>query len=126
MPLIVQSIVLLLVRLLLAVTFFAEARVKFKDIKAFSKNDGMPVPVAYVIATAELCAAIAMLSGVLAQWAGLGLVLLMLGTTCLHIFKWHSPYWANKRGWEYDVLMLVLAAVIVVFGPGEFSVSNWL
>jgi len=126
MPLIVQSIVLLLVRLLLAVTFFAEARVKFKDIKAFSKNDGMPVPVAYVIATAELCAAIAMLSGVLAQWAGLGLVLLMLGTTCLHIFKWHSPYWANKRGWEYDVFLLVLAAVIVVFGPGEFSVSNWL
>lgn len=125
-PLIAQSVVLLLVRILLAITFFAEAKVKFSDIKAFSKNDGMPIPAAYAIATAELCAAIAMLSGVLAQWAGLGLVLLMLGTTCLHVFKWHSPYWANKRGWEYDVLMLVLAAVIVVFGPGEFSVSDWL
>ena len=125
-PVIVQSIVLLLVRILLAVTFFAEARHKFKDIKAFAKQDGLPVPAAVFVAVAELCAAMGMLSGVLAQWAGVGLVLLMLGTTCLHIFKWHSPYWANKRGWEYDVLMLALAAVIVAFGPGEFTLLTLL
>ena len=123
-PVIVQSAVLLLVRILLAVTFFAEARHKFKDIKAFAKQDGLPVPAAVFVAVAELCAALGMLSGVLAQWAGIGLVLLMLGTTSLHIFKWHSPYWANKHGWEYDVLMLTLAAVIAVFGPGEFTVLS--
>ena len=126
MPVIAQSIVLLLVRILLAITFFAEARHKFKDIKAFAKQDGLPVPAATAVAVAELCAALAMLSGVLAQWAGAGLVLLMLGTTCLHIFKWHSPYWANKRGWEYDVLMLALAAVIVAFGPGKFTILTIL
>lgn len=124
MPLFVQSIILLLVRILLAITFFAEARHKFKDIKAFAKQDGLPVPAAVFVAVAELCAAMGMLSGVLAQWAGVGLVLLMLATTSLHIFKWHSPYWANKRGWEYDVLMLALAAVIVAFGPGEFTVLS--
>lgn len=119
-PIIIQSVVLLLVRILLAITFFAEARHKFKDIKAFAKQDGLPVPAAIFVAAAELCAAVGMLSGVLAQWAGVGLVLLMLGTICLHIFKWHSPYWANKRGWEYDVLMLALAAVVTVFGAGDF------
>ena len=117
-PIIVTSLVLLLVRIVLAITFFAETRVKFKDIKTFSKNDGVPVPGAYAIATAELCAALGMLTGVLAQWAGVGLVLLMFGTICLHLFKWHSPYWANKHGWEYDLLMLTLAAVIAAFGPG--------
>ena len=121
-PIMIQSVVLLLVRMLLAITFFAEARHKFKDIKAFAKQDGLPVPAAAFVAIAELCAALGMLSGVLAQWAGIGLVLLMMGTTCLHIFEWHSPYWANNRGWEYDVLMLALAAVIVVFGPGEFTI----
>ena len=120
-PILIQSIVLLLARIVLSITFFAEARVKFKDIKAFSKNDGVPVPFAYFIAIAELCAALAMLSGVLAQWAGIGLVLLMCGTISLHIFKWHSPYWASKRGWEYDLLMLTLAALIVVFGAGQFA-----
>lgn len=120
-PIVVQSVVLLLVRVVLAVTFFSEAKIKLKDIKTFSKNDGVPIPAAYLIAIAELAAALGMLSGVLAQWAGVGLVLLMCGTICLHIFKWHSPYWANKRGWEYDLLMLVLAAVIAVFGAGQFA-----
>lgn len=119
-PLTITGIVLLVVRLILAFTFFNEAYIKFKDIKKFSKNDGVPVPAAYLIATAELCAALGMLSGVLAQWAGIGLVLLMAGTICLHIFKWHSPYWAAKRGWEYDLLLLTLAAVIAVMGPGQF------
>jgi putative oxidoreductase len=122
-PAIVTSLVLLLVRILLTITFLAEARFKFKDIKAFSKNDGVPIPAAYAIATAELAGALGMLSGVLAQWAGIGLVLLMIGTICLHIFKWHSPYWANKKGWEYDLIMLVLAAVIAVYGPGQFALQ---
>ena len=82
------------------------------------------MPAAVFVAVAELCAALSMLSGILAQWAGVGLALLMLGTTSLHIVKWHSPYWANKRGWEYDVLMLVLAAVIVAFGPGELTLLS--
>ncbi len=122
-PIVVQSVVLLLVRIVLAITFFSEAKIKLKDIKSFSKNDGVPIPAAYLIAIAELAAALGMVSGVLAQWAGVGLVLLMCGTICLHIFKWHSPYWANKHGWEYDLLMLVLAAVIAVFGAGQFALG---
>lgn len=125
-PAFVAGLVLLLVRVILFITFLAEARVKFKDIKAFSKNDGVPVPVAYFIATAELAAALSMLTGVLAQWAGIGLVLLMLVTISLHVFKWHSPYWAGKKGWEYDLLMLTLAAVIAVFGPGVISIPGVL
>ena len=119
-PAIIVSMVLLLVRIILSVTFFNEMWVKLKDIKKFSKNDGVPVPVAYFVALAELAAALGMLSGVLAQWAGVGLVLLMCGTLSLQIFKWHSPYWAAKRGWEYDLIMLTLAAVIATQGPGQF------
>jgi putative oxidoreductase len=117
----VSSIVLLMVRLILTVTFIAESRHKLKDIKSFSKNDGVPVPVAYGVALAEGAAAISMLSGVLSRWAGLGLILLMIATTSLHIFTWHTPYWSRKGGWEYDCIMLVLAAVVVAFGPGQFA-----
>lgn len=124
-PTVVMSIVLLLVRVILSVTFFNECYVKFKDLKGFAKRDGVPVPVAGFVATAELCAALGMLSGVLARWAGVGLVLLMLSTISLHLFKWHSAYWAAKRGWEYDLIMLTLAATIAVFGPGEFALMPW-
>lgn len=122
LPAIIVSVVLLLVRVILTVTFAYEARYKLKDIKGFAKNDGMPVPIAYFVAFAELAAALSMITGVLAQWAGLGLVLLMIGTICLHVFKWHSPYWASKKGWEYDLLMLAFAAIIVAFGPGTLTV----
>lgn len=122
LPELVVALVLLLIRVLLAVTFFSEARFKLKDIKKFAKNDGIPVPVGYFVAFAELAAALGMLTGVLAQWAGLGIMVLMVGTICLHVFKWHSPYWANKRGWEYDLLLFTFAAVIVAFGPGSFTV----
>lgn len=118
---IAANIVLLLVRIVLTVTFLAESRHKFKDLPAFAKNDGLPLWLAGFVAVAELCAALSMMSGILSFWAGIGLVVLMMCTIGLHIFKWRSAYWASKRGWEYDLLMLVLAAVIVVFGAGDFS-----
>lgn len=124
-PTVAVSVVLLLVRVILSVTFFNECYVKFKDLKGFAKRDGVPLPAAGFVATAELCAALGMISGVLSQWAGVGLVLLMLSTISLHLFKWHSPYWAAKRGWEYDLIMLTLASVIAVFGPGQFALMPW-
>lgn len=120
LPEIVSDIVLLLVRVVLVIVFGVGAREKFRDIRAFAKNDGLALPAAYFVAIAEAAAALGMLTGVLAQWAGVGLVLLMLSTMYLHIFKWRSPYWASKSGWEYDLLMLTLAAVVVVFGTGRF------
>lgn len=121
LPTIIVSLVLLLVRIVLAVTFFIEARIKFHDIKAFSRNDSLPLPVAYVVAIAEAAAALGMLTGVLAQWAGVGLVLLMTITIGIHIVKWHSPYAARKGGWEYDLLLLTLASVIATLGAGQFK-----
>lgn len=121
LPLILQTILLLAIRLMLVVIFYAEVKIKLKDIKAFAKNDGIPLAAAYFLVLAEAAAALSILSGFMAQWAGIGIVILMIITICMHIFKWHSPYWANKRGWEYDLLILILAGVIVVFGAGDFA-----
>lgn len=123
-PTIVVSSVLLFIRAILATIFFIEARIKFRDIKAFSKNDSLPLPVAYFVAIAEAAAALGMLTGVLAQWAGIGLVLLMTITIGIHVFKWHSPYSARKGGWEYDLLLLALAATIACVGAGQFTLLS--
>ncbi len=122
-PTIAQDIVLLGVRLILAATFFNEAKHKFSDIQAFSTGHKVPLPLAYFIATAEFLAAVSMLTGLLAPLAGIGLILLMLGTLRLHFFRWHSIYWAQKGGWEYDLILLTFGAVIAVFGGGMFSVT---
>jgi hypothetical protein len=79
------AIVLLLVRAMLAIAFARESWVKFKDIRGFAKNDGVPVPAAWVVAVAELAAALSFASGILAQWAALGVIILMLITTAMHV-----------------------------------------
>lgn len=118
------SIVLLLARAVLTVAFVREFLVKAKDVPAFAKADGLAVPVAWFVTIAELAAAVAFATGVLAPWAGLGVVVLMIITTSLHVMAWHSPYWATKGGPEYDILLLTLAALIVVLGPGALSVPG--
>lgn len=119
-PEIITDVVLLLVRAVLVVVFGFGAYKKLGDVRTFAKKNGLVLPAAYFVAIAEAAAALGMLTGVLAQWAGVGLILLMLSTIYLHVFKWRSPYWASKGGWEYDVMMLTLAAVVVVFGAGRF------
>jgi putative oxidoreductase len=117
------GIVLLLVRVVLAVAFLHEALLKARDMRSFAKNDGVPLPLAWTVTIAELAAALSFFSGVLVQWAGLGVILLMLITMSMVIFRWHGQYWAQRGGYEYDLILLTLAAVMVVFGPGLISVS---
>lgn len=118
----IVAILLLLIRAGLAVAMVRESLLKLKDIPAFAKNDSVPVWLAWVVAIAELAAAVSFATGILAQLAAIGVILLMLITTGLHVFKWHSTYWAQKGGPEYDVLLLLLAGVIAVFGPGLLSI----
>ena len=113
-----QETLLVVMRLAMALSLGVSGYNKFRNMKRFAKKDSVPLPLAYVVATAEICAAFSMITGILTVWAACGVMLLMLSTMTLHIFKWHSPYWANKGGWEYDLLIFLLASVLVLYGPG--------
>src|SRR5699024_7668333 len=95
-PPIIAGIVLLLVRIVLAIAFLHESLLKLKDVKTFARHDSVPLPLAWFVALAELGAALAFLSGILAQWAAIGVMLLMIPTTAMHLFKWKSTYWAQR------------------------------
>ncbi|GAA3825282.1 MULTISPECIES: DoxX family protein [Brevibacterium] len=125
-PPLVIGVVLLLVRGVLAFTFFHESLLKLKDVRAFAKNDGLPLPLAWFVPIAEFAAALSFTTGVLAQFAGIGVVVLMLITISMQNFRWHSRYWAADNGWEYDLFLLTMAAVIAVFGPGPISIPGLL
>ncbi|GAA1633588.1 hypothetical protein GCM10009700_20970 [Brevibacterium sanguinis] len=123
-PSLVIAVVLLLVRGLLAFTFFHESLLKLKDVRRFAKNDGLPLPLAWFVPIAEFAAALSFATGVLAQFAGIGVVVLMLITISMQNFRWHSKYWAADNGWEYDLFLLTLAAVIAVFGAGPIAIPT--
>ena len=121
-PALIADLSLLLIRLVVGFSFIVASRNKSRDIKKFARNNGMPVPVAILVMTAEIATGLALIFGVFTQIAALAIMLLMIGTMRLHIFKWKSPYWAAKGGWEYDLMLFAMASIIFVFGGGKFEV----
>ena len=121
LPPVATDLLLLAIRTVVAVAFVVSARNKFRNMKMFAKNNGLPVPAGYFVAIAESCGAFGLATGLLAQWAAAGLALLMIGTMSLHIFKWRSPYWASEGGWEYDLMLFCLSAAVFILGPGMFT-----
>ncbi|MEO7617494.1 MAG: DoxX family protein [Candidatus Saccharibacteria bacterium] len=115
---------LLLVRIVIGIAFLHEFRIKARNMRKFAKSHDIPLGAAWFTTIAELAAAGGMLTGILAQLAGFGVMLLMLITTSMVIIKWHTVYWAQEGGWEYDVMLFVLAAVVACFGAGSFVLIN--
>lgn len=112
---------LLLLRLVIAFVFFASFKNKVANIRKFAKTNDIPVPLAFVTIFVELAGAISLSLGILPQLGALALMGLMTGTISLHVFKWKSPYWASKGGWEYDLMIFSACAVILTVGGGALA-----
>ncbi|MBI4033806.1 DoxX family protein [Candidatus Saccharibacteria bacterium] len=122
LPAATADIGLLLVRLIVGYAFIVAARNKSRDVRKFAKSNGLPLSLAVVVMITEMTAGFALLLGIYPQLAALAIMVLMTGTIRLHIFKWKSPYWAAKGGWEYDLMLFAMALVILVWGGGEYVV----
>jgi len=75
---------------------------------------------------AELAGGVGLLLGIWTQLAGLIIMGVMVGSIYFHVFVWNSPYWANKSGWEYDLMILTMAMVIVTTGGGDIALAPTL
>lgn len=126
LPDIASDVVLLMLRVIVGVSFIVAARNKSRNVRKFAKANGLPLAAGYVVTALEAAAGTLLLLGLFPQLAAALVVLLMLGTIRLHIFTWRSPYWAAKGGWEYDLMLLAMASVIVVSGGGAFAVMELL
>lgn len=121
LPPIATGILLFLIRVIVAFSFFFSALNKAKNLKKSAKQNHLPLPVLFFVMCAEFAGALGVISGVLGQLAAAGLMLLMLATMCLHIFVWKSKYWASSGGWEYDLMLFALCGTVLVFGVGTVA-----
>jgi putative oxidoreductase len=120
----VKNISLLLIRVVVGISFLVSARNKNRDIRKFAKNNGLPMPAAVVVMCVEFISAVALVLGILAQYAAIAIMLLMLGTMRLHIFKWKSSYWASQGGWEYDLMLFTFVLAVLAFGAGSWVLAR--
>jgi putative oxidoreductase len=113
---------LLLLRLVLALVFGSSGFNHLRRPKERAASIGMSVPFTVFLGAAQLAGSLALAVGFLAQWAALGLILVMLGAIYKKIVEWKTGFWGEKSmGWHYEVLIITMNLVIVTMGTGKLS-----
>lgn len=120
------DVALLLLRLMVGLIFITSGWRHLKDPDARSKDIGMSKGFTIFLGTAEVAGALGVISGVFAQLAAIGLILLMLGAIQKKIFVWHTGFWGKSGtgGWSYDTIIIIMNLVIVTTGGGILSLTS--
>ena len=122
------GIAALLLRLSLAVMFYAHAWVKIKvftpagTVKYF-ESLGVPGWFAYATMAAEIGGATLLLLGIETRWVALLLVPLMLGTIVLVHGKAGWMFTNKDGGWEYPAFWTVGLLVLALLGDGSAALG---
>jgi|SRR6202034_1334403 len=120
------DVALLLLRLMVGLVFIASGYKHLKDPATRSKDIGMSKSFTIFLGAAEFAGGLGVISGVLAQLAAIGLILVMLGAIQKKIFTWHTGFWGKSGtdGWSYDTMLVVMNLVIVTTGGGSLSLMR--
>ncbi len=92
---------------------------------------GFPAPLAALAITVEFLAPFALILGLLSRPAALGIVGLMIGALSTHIsngffMNWFGQLQAGQEGFEYHIVVIALASVVLLQGSGAWSVDRLL
>lgn len=81
----------------------------------------MPVAVGYLVGLAQVCGALAILTGILFRVGAACIIVVMLGA----IFLVHLPHGfdVEKGGFEYALTQLLIAIALLLTGPGALSLA---
>ena len=132
-----DDVTLTTLRLVLGVVFFAHGAQKmlgwfggfgFHATMGFLTHTGLPAPVAFLVIAIEFFGGLGLVVGLLTRIAALGIGVEMIGA----IFTVHLPNgffmnWTGTQkgeGFEYHLLAIAIAAVLLLRGAGAYSVDR--
>lgn len=118
--------VMLLLRVVVGVIFVWHGWPKFKMPGAMAQGLGWSPAVVRALGALEMLSGLGVIFGILLEWSALFQVVIMLGALYHKIFKWHVKFWArDNTGWEFDLLLLVCALLIMAHGPGQYGLTAY-
>ena len=111
---------------MVGIVFITSGYKHLKDPAARSKDIGMSKSFTIFLGAAEFAGGLGVISGVLAQLAAIGLILVMLGAIQKKIFAWHIGFWGKSGtdGWSYETMLVVMNLVIVTTGGGNLTLTH--
>jgi putative oxidoreductase len=114
---------LLALRCMIAGEFFPSGWYSARDPVGRGKQNGLGPAMMLFIAVAEMAGSGGLVFGVLARWAAVGLILIMLGAIQKEVFVWHKSYWGGTDGygWHYNLMLIAMNLVIATVGPGQLA-----
>ncbi len=129
---------LTIVRLVLGVVFFAHGAQKMLGwfggygfhgtMGFFTQQMGIPAPLALLAICAEFFGGLGLLVGLLGRVAALGIIVNMLvAIATVHRVNGFFMNWTGQQkgeGFEFHLLAIVLALVVVIRGSGAFSIDR--
>lgn len=124
-----SDLALFLLRLMVSAVFLSSGWKHLTDSEARRKDIGMSRGFTIFLGAAELSGGLGVGSGVLAQLAGMGLIVVMLGAVQKKIFVWHTGFWGKSGtdGWSYDLMIIAMCLVIVTTGGGAWGLQTlWI
>ena len=130
---------LTILRLVLGVVFFAHGAQKllgwfggygFHGTMGFFEHIGMPAPVAFLIICTEFFGGLGLIVGLLTRIPALGIGVEMIGAILIvHLPNGFFMNWYGSQkgeGFEYHLLAIAMAAVLLIRGGGKFSADRAL
>jgi len=122
-----DSVVLLVIRLILAYGFYNPAKMKLKNVNGIaewfgSMNYPLPTLSAYIATITETAGVILLFIGLGTRIISIPLIVVML----VAIFTVHlsNGFNAGDNGFEIPLYYLVMLLTLVVYGSGKYSVDN--
>jgi len=113
---------LFLLRAMVAVVFGSSGFNHLKSPRARAASLGMSVGFTVFLGAAEFAAGIALVAGVLTQWAAAGLIVVSLGAIYMKVAKWKTGFWGERSmGWHYDLMFVAMNLAIVCTGGGRIA-----
>lgn len=91
---------------------------------AFAAGLQAPPVVGYLAGLAQFAGALALLSGILFRLGAGCIVVVMAGAIAL--VHWPHGFGIGHGGMEYAFTQLLVAVVLLLTGPGSFSLARWL
>ena len=121
-----SDLALLILRFMVGLVFLTGASSHLKDPEGRSKSIGMSKPFTIFLGAAEMAGALGVISGVLAQPAAIGLIVIMFGAIYKKLFVWRTGFWGKygTNGWSYETMLVVMNLVIATIGGGDLSLSR--
>src|SRR3982751_6186605 len=92
--------------------------------REFADGHGWPLAIAYLVGSAQVLGAVAVLTGTFARVGAVCLIVVMIGA--IVIVHLRHGFDVSNGGFEYALTQMLVATAILLAGPGRYSVARFM